>query len=121
MIVHDDITGVDESTARRIIAVARSIASGIDDLEEGSEAHKNAIAILQGVADELPAAGEGRVKSLSRAGTAITYEAVRSAFSDDYRRALRALCRGGAPTGTPRGSFPIDSPAGRMWPEGGYS
>lgn len=120
MIVPDDITGVDADTARRIIVVARSIAPCLDALEEGTEEHKTALAILRGVAAELPAPGERRLRSMSRAGTSVTFETIRSSFTDDDRIGLEALC--GVPrAGGPIGSFPTSTPISRIWPEGGYS
>lgn len=127
MIVPNDIiTGdggvpVDEDTARRIIAVARSIASRIDEIPDGTEDHKQAIAILRGVARELPAPGEARLKSMSRNGTAVQIDTVRDAFSREDRRALIALCETlGVKARGPIGSFPPAGVVSRLWPEGPY-
>lgn len=97
-----DLPGVDESTARLVLAVARSIAP-IEDLD--GEGRLDAIAILQTVAAELPPPGEGRIGSMSRNGTSVTF--ARSAFSDEIREALMNLCA--APSTTAQGSFPAPS------------
>ena len=74
---------------------------------------------------ELPAAGQGRVQSMSRNGTAITYAAISSAFTDGDEADLRSLC-GQASTDAARGALPVGSfPEGGevavVWPEGQYS
>lgn len=111
-----EITGVEPTLARRLLAVARSIAPCLDSLE--GEAKQDAIVILRGVAAEVPAAGQRHLKSLSRNGTSMAFADVSSAFSDDDRAGLRALCSQSAPVGVPLGSFP--QPADiitNIWPE----
>lgn len=118
MIIPDDLTGVEESVARRLIAVARSIAPCIDTIDGDDKL--TVVAILDGVAAELPAAGSRRVRSQSRNGTSISLADMKSAFSDDDRDALRALCSA-TPAGLPVGSFPEAGVVARAWPEGDYS
>lgn len=122
MITHEDI-GSDENAARRILVRARDIAPCLDSLE--GERRKDAIAILKGVFAELPEPGSGRVRSLSRNGTALTYADIESAFTTEAIAGLRSLC-GTTPTGAARGSLPIGSfpesdIIARTWPEGNYS
>lgn len=113
MIGPDDLPGVDESVARRLIATARSIAPCLDTLV--NEARLNAIAVLLGVAADLPAPGTGRMRSQSRNGTSVTWADYTSAFSADDRAALRALC-GASAVGAPVGSFPASTMTRRIWP-----
>lgn len=113
--------GGDENTARRLIVLARSIAPCVDTFADDSEQKKNAVAILKGVLEELPAAGSRRTRSVSRNGTSMSFADVGSAFDDDSRQALRSLC-GSTPTGGhPRGSFPKARPLATTWPEGDYT
>ncbi|MEA1264162.1 hypothetical protein MicroSTF_14055 [Microbacterium sp. STF-2] len=115
--------GGDENTARRVLVQARDIAPCIDSFPEDSEEKKDAIAVLKGVLDELPAAGSRRTRAMSRNGSSITLADIKSAFDEDARSSLRALCaasRDAAP-GAPLGSFPTDRPFARVWPEGDYS
>tara|TARA_B100000378_G_scaffold181442_1_gene146740 strand:- start:15 stop:377 length:363 start_codon:yes stop_codon:yes gene_type:complete len=115
-ITHDDL-GTDEDLGRRVLVRARIIAPCLDTLDPASEAGKNAIAILKGVIAELPAPGEGRVRSMSRNGTSISMQAVASAFEGDATVSLRSLCASLARGGLPVGSFPSERPIGRLWPE----
>lgn len=119
-ITHNDL-GVDEDLGRRILVRARIIAPCIDTFDPESEDGKNAIAILKGVIGELPSSGEGRVKSMSRNGTAISFERIASAFEGDPTASLRSLCAAQPRRGLPLGSFPKARPIDRTWPEGEYS
>lgn len=117
-----DLTGVDETLARRILAVARSIAPGIDDLVDGEgendpKPRTDAIAILSGVAAEAPGRGPRHVQSQGIGPARVTYRSVESWFSPDDRAALRALCGDDPRAGGPVGSFPSGSAFGRVWPE----
>lgn len=114
MIAPADLTGVDETVARRLIATARSIAPCLDTLD--GEPRADALAILLGVAAELPAAGTGRMKSQSRNGTSVTWADYSTAFTADYRSALRALCGTIGAAGAPTGSFPASTVACDIWP-----
>ncbi|MFK4760301.1 hypothetical protein ACI3KS_05135 [Microbacterium sp. ZW T5_45] len=120
----NDIGG-DESTARRVLVLARSIAPCIDSFTEDSEQKKDAIAILQGVLGELPAPGSKRTTQLSRNGTSMSFRDIASAFDDDARASLQALCSAptsGAQPGTViAGSFPKARAFERVWPEGEYT
>ncbi|WP_417555596.1 hypothetical protein [Microbacterium sp.] len=109
--------GGDENTARRVLVLARSIAPCIDSLD--SEGTANAVAILKGVLDELPAAGSRRTRSLSRNGTSMTFADITSAFDDDARQALQSLC-GATSTAhgdIPAGHFPTERPVSALWSE----
>lgn len=120
-ITHADI-GVDETLGRRILVHARLIAPCLDSFGDDSEEKKNAIAILKGVIDELPAAGSRRVRSKGRNGTTITFEVIESAFTASDRGALASLCASSAAgPGLPLGSFPRATGIERVWPEGSYS
>ena len=114
----DDIEGVDEDLARRVIVHARSIAPCLDSLS--GDARQNAIAILKGVAADAPAAGHGRLKSLSRNGTSMTFD-LGSVFTADVRTSLKSLCAATSRGGLPVGSFPEARPLAKVWPEGEYS
>jgi hypothetical protein len=114
MIGPSDLPGLDESVARRLIATARSIAPCLDTLVD--EARVDAIAILEGVAAELPAPGAGRMKSQSRNGTSVAWADYSTAFTADYRSALRALCSAAGTAGAPVGSFPASTMTCRIWP-----
>lgn len=115
--------GGDENTARRVLVLARDIAPCIDSFADDSEQKKDAIAILLGVVAELPSPGSRRTRAMSRNGSSVSLAEIKSAFDDDARSSLRALCsdsRDPAP-GAPLGSFPTDRPFARVWPEGDYS
>jgi hypothetical protein len=111
----------DEDLGRRVVARARVIAPCLDTLDPTSEEGKTAIAILRGVIAELPTPGEGRLRSMSRNGTAVTLAAIASAFDGDAAVSLRALCGASAQGGLPVGKFPERSAASRVWPEERYS
>ena len=115
--------GGDENTARRVLVLARDIAPCIDSFPDESEDKLNAIAVLKGVLAELPAPGSRRTRAMSRNGTSMSFADIQSAFDDDARRSLRALCSAAraATPGIPLGSFPSDRPFARVWPEGDYS
>ena len=115
MITPDEL-GVDEDVARRILVAARSIAPCIDSFEDESEQKKNALAILRGVAAEAPAAGSRRVKDQSIGSARVAYWDAETWSAQD-RAGLRSLCTASAPTGLPRGSFPLERPVSRLWPE----
>ena len=109
--------GGDETIARRVLVLARDIAPCIDTFAKDSEEWKNAVAILSIVASEAKVRGARSVRSQKVGTASVTYE-VGSAFTDDDRDALRALCAAVKSTGsTPAGSFPKERPAGRVWPE----
>lgn len=119
-ITPEDIGG-DESVARRILVRARGIAPCIDTFEKDSEPWKDAIAILEGVIGELPAPGEARLRSMSRNGTSVTLEQIRSAFDVlDAEASLRSLCGATGTSGHSAGSFPVERAFERVWPEGPY-
>lgn len=119
-ITHSDIT-TDEDLGRRVIARARLIAPCLATLDPESEDGLTAIALLKGVVAELPAAGERRMRSLSRNGTSVSLEAIATAFDSDTTASLRALCGVVTSPGLPMGSFPTESAFGRVWPEGPYT
>ena len=111
-----DLTGVDEVVARRLLAVARAIAPGLDQLDYDDK--ETAVAILQGVAAELPAPGSRRVRSQSRNGTSIGFDAFVSAWTAEEKAALRALCgHSVASSGAPVGVFPAPGVVESLWPE----
>jgi hypothetical protein len=114
-----DLEPVSADLARRIIAIARSIAPCIDTLEDGEGdepmPRSEAIAILKAVA------GDGRkpgIKMQQVGPSRVEYIVSGSAFSADDRAALRALCAAATIQGLPEGSFPLPSRAlTRMFPE----
>lgn len=119
MIQPSDLGG-DEDRARLVLVRARTIAPCIDTLDPGSEPGKDAIAVLKDVLAGLPEPGERRTRGLSRNGTSITLDAVGSAFSEDNRAALRAICGASTSSGGPAASFPVDRLFERIWPEERY-
>lgn len=121
-ITHADLGIQDEDLARRVLVRARTIAPCIDSFTEDSEQRKDAIAILKGVIDELPAAGEARIRSIGRNGTNITLADIASAFDGDASISLRSLCEAANDgPGLPLGSFPEDTPLRHLFREGSYS
>lgn len=119
-ITHSDISS-DEDLGRRVLMSARIIAPCLDTIDPASEKGRDAIAVLKGVIAELPAAGSRYTRSLSRNGTSMSFAAIEAAFDTDSRASLRALCGLASGPALPMGSFPADSPVGRVWPEGLYS
>ncbi len=118
MITPADLDGIPERTARRLLAVARSIAPCLHQLD--GDDRDTAIAILLGIAAELPAPGTSRVRSQSRNGTSTSFADVKSAFAPDDRTALRTLCGTAgslAASGSPVGNFPPAGIVTSMWPE----
>ena len=114
----EDLPGVDRKVALRVISTARTFAPCLDSLD--GVAKEAAEAILEGVAAELPAAGGRRVRSQSRNGTSISLDSYISAFSDDDRAALGALCGIGpslAASASPVGCFPPAGVVESLWPE----
>lgn len=116
MITPADIPDVGEDVARRIIVAARSIAPCIDSFLEGSEEKKNAIAILRGVAAEVPAPGSRRVRAQRIGPASVDYWDAETWLPED-RRDLRSLCSAVSTAGNPIGSFPQERPLARLWPE----
>ena len=76
------------------------------------------VAILLGVAAEVPAAGSRRVRSQSRNGTSVTMADYQGAFTLEDRSTLRALCgaASAAAVGAPVGSFPPSTITKCIWP-----
>lgn len=110
MIAPDDLTGVETSLATRLVAMARSIAPGLDDLvdiADGAALRTEAIAILVGVAGVVGPRGSLLIKQQVMGPARVTYSASDSWFSADDRAALRALvAANSAPTFGPLGDFP---------------
>lgn len=120
MIEHGHLGG-DEDRARLVLVYARTfVAPCIDSLDPDSESGKDAIVILKDVLAGLPEPGERRMRGLSRNGTSVTLDSVGSAFSDDNRRALAALCGAARTSTAPRGAFPEDRLFAHLWPEERY-
>ena len=116
MLTPEQLVGIDVQVARRVIATGRSIAPCIDSLT--GEDLANAVAILSGVAKELASASR-RLKSQRIGSAQAEYFEMQSAFSDDDRAALRALCSAATDPnpGGPIGSFPTTSPFTTVWPD----
>lgn len=114
-----DLDGIDEALARRVLAVARTIAPCLDSFADDSEEKATAVAILVAVAGEVRARGSRQVASQRIGPAAVSYRDVGSAFTDDDRSALRGLCAATqASAGLPVGSFPRPARSlERMWPE----
>lgn len=116
MITHDKI-GTDEDLAREVLIVGRDIAPCISSFVDDSEEQKDALAILRRVYKDLAGRGSRFVKSQSSGSSSVTYADIESAFDGQPRRALRALCAGTAAGGLSVGSFPLERPVSRIWPE----
>lgn len=115
----EQISPGDESLGRRVLVLARTIAPCLDSLE--GEALKNAVAVLEGVVQGIRARGARGIKSQTIGPARVEYIVDASSFDDDARTSLASLCalpdtsRGSA--GAPVGSFPVERPVGRVWPE----
>jgi hypothetical protein len=116
MLQAEDLTGVENSMALRIIAAALSIAPGLDDLEEGRN-RQMAIAILLGVAKEAKTRGARHIKSQRMGPGSVEYVAASDWFTDEDRTSLRALCLPAPAAGNPIGVFPKPGLLARLWPE----
>lgn len=120
MIQPSDITGVDATVARRLIAVARSIAPCLDTLVDGEgeepQPKADAIAIIKAVAADVVARGARSIKSQSVTTSRVEYVVGADSFTAEDKAALRALCSAST-AGLPVGSFPTDRPLSRLWPE----
>lgn len=102
--------------ARRVLVQARTIAPTLDALS--GDAQLDALAILQGVAQEAADRGSRSVASQSVGTAKVVYGAASSWFTDDDRTALRAICRQAIGDGHPVGEFPFPSRTTRnVWPE----
>ncbi len=112
--------GTDESRARRVLIRARDIAPTLDRLD--GEPRKDAIAILVGVYEEMPDAGERRLRRLSRNGTGMDLDEAGPMFTVDDERMLRSLCEKVTTDAAPvsMGSFPVADLGARLWPEERY-
>lgn len=119
VITFEDLELGDEDLAREVLVLALSIAPCLDSLVD--EPRENALAILRRVARDAPAAGEGRLRSMSRNGTSIGIDTSAPLFDLRARAGLAALCPAAREGGLPRGSFPQGRPFGRLWPEEPYS
>lgn len=116
MLQADDLAGVENGLALRIIAAALFIAPGLDDLEAGRD-REMAIAVLLGVAKEARVRGARHVKSQRMGPGSVEYVSAAAWFTDEDKGSLRALCGPGAGAGQPAGSFPKPGLIGRLWPE----
>jgi hypothetical protein len=124
-IIHSDIAPGREALGRRVLLVARSIAPCLDSLVDGRvdengivhDDRSDAIAVLQGVVESVPAYPGIAAQRVGPAS--VTYRAVTSAFSSEVRLSLRALC--GLPSEAeafgPRGHFPAPGIVTGLWPE----
>lgn len=117
MITPEDFPGVDEDAARRIIVAARSIAPCIDSFEADSDARKDALAILRGVAADVSERAPRGLVSDRVGPMQQVYRDVSSYFSADDRASLQSLCGTAKALGLPRGSFPDPGFVTRLWPE----
>jgi hypothetical protein len=115
VIQSNDLTGIDELMALRILAVARTIAPCLDTLVDSPRAE--AIAILRGVAGEAKERGSRLVQSQGVQTARVVYRTVESWFSDDDRDALRSMCSISTAPAGPIGSFPESHLVRRLWPE----
>jgi hypothetical protein len=113
--------GRDEDLAREVLILARDIAPCLDSFADESEPQKNVIAILRRVYKEITDRGSRFVKGQRIGPASIEYAAIASAFDGHPRRALQALCAAeseeASRTALPLGSFPLERPVGRIWPE----
>lgn len=117
-ITHDTI-GTDEDLAREVLIIGHDIAPCISSFVDDSEDQKNAIAILRRVYKDLAGRGSRLVKGQRIGSASVDYADIESAFDGQPRRALRALCAAGSSSepGHSVGSFPLERPIARLWPE----
>lgn len=118
MLTHDMIDGVEESTARRVLAYALTIAPCLATVTE-EEPRETALSILTPIARDIEAAPGFRLARSQSVGSArVDYRDVAALFTQQDKDALRALCNQVSASGLPQGSFPLPSKAlSRMWPE----
>lgn len=118
MIEPTDVLPNDTDLARRVLAVARSIAPCISSLPDGEE-RTTAIALLKGIAVEAKARGSRLVANQRIGPAAVEYTKASSWFSDDDRAALRALCTPSSEDASraPAGHFPQGGLIASLWPD----
>lgn len=116
MITHDKI-GSDEDLAREVLIVGRDIAPCILSFAADSEEEKDALAVLKRVYQNLAERGSLLVKAQRIGSASVDYADIASAFDGQPRRALRALCAPASAPGLSRGSFPLERPLAKLWPE----
>ncbi len=114
-----DVIGTDEDLAREVLAEARSIAPCIFTLDETSEEWKTAVSILKRIYADVEDRGSRMVKSERIGSAGVDYADVVSAFDGSRTRALRSLCGSTVASGLPVGSFPLERPISRLWPDRG--
>lgn len=108
--------GADEDLAREVLVVAADIAPCIASFADDSEQQKNAISILKRVYQDIEGRGARHVRREQAGSVSIEYS-VEDAFEGRPTRALRALCAAGTDRGHSVGSFPLERPLSRIWPE----
>lgn len=114
----DELGIPDLLLARRVIVHARTIASGLDLLDDPDRG--DAVAILSGIAQEAAQRGARSVASQGVGTASVTYTAASAAswFTADDRAALRGLVATVPAGAHPVGTFPAANRALRsMWPE----
>ena len=121
MIVPLDLDGLTQDVARRVIAIAVSIAPCLHSLED--QARTTAIAVLTTVGGTLSFERPNphlKAKTLGPKREEYVTGIIESAFTMDDRAALQGLCRDASMAGHagPVGSFPEPSAAlRRLFPE----
>lgn len=109
--------GTDEDLARELMVIARGIAPCLSSLDSETEAWKDARAILRRVYKHVTGRGARYVKTQRIAAASVEYTDLESAFDGDPRRGLQSLCASTSAAGHSVGSFPLERPIGRLWPE----
>lgn len=118
MTIRPDALGVDEDLARRVLVHARIIAPCIDALAEGSEEHKDALAILRGIVTDVDGRGSRFVRSEGVLGASVSYAVSASYFEASDRIGLQSLCGVDVTAAVvSRASFPKAGLVAQIWPE----
>jgi len=109
---------VDEDTALRVLATARTIAPTIHDVVD-TQSRNELVAVLRGVAKDAAARGSLLVRGQRMGPGGVDYTDATSWFTDDVRATLRAICRSASiTTAGPIAHFPKASPVTtNLWPE----
>lgn len=108
----------DEDLGLLLLLRAAEVAPQVRTVVDNSDEKKTAIAVLRRVAKRAAEAGTGAVDSMSRNGTSMRLRDVGDSFNTRDLRDLRLIFGIAEPAHVgPLGSFPVERPLSRIWPE----